>query len=347
MRPGPSIAVLLLLAACRSGPEYMREVNPVRVLKAPVDRALVVFVRPQTVASKSLAHVMDEQGTFLGSAPAGGHFSVVRNPGPQKFIVWSEAEDVLVATLAPGLVYFVEINVETGGTRERFTMRASRRGSQIFPYREQWLEETTQYRVDLKSAKDAMAEEAPMFKQVLKDAAERLGTYSGAELAAHTLVVTDGHSAVGIPAQARQLTAAVAPVAQQPAVRPVSRPPPRPAANPQPYGYQTQPTPQPNYQQPQAQPAQPAPGFMPEEFPTPPPPGAPPEVAHDPNASSAPIEIPRGYPRGSMVRITLKDGKVFTGEVKNETKVDLKIVNPQGTHLFDFDEMASVERIVQ
>lgn len=350
MRAGPSIAISLLLlsTACRSGPDYMREVNPVRVLKAPADRALVVFVRPAGGGSKALAHVMDEQGTFLGSVPEGGHFSVVRNPGPQQFVVWSEAEDILVATLAPGLVYFVQIDAETGGSRARFTMRASRRGSNLFPYREAWIEDTTQFRVDLKSAKDAMAEEAPMFKQVLKDAAERLGTYTGAELAAHTLVATDGHSAVGIPGQLR----AVAPVvasAPVPVARPVSRPPPRPAA--QPYGYQTQPTqPQPNHAQPapaQPQPQPVQPGFTPEDFPSPPPPGAPPEVEHDPNASTATIEIPRGWPRGSMVRVTLKNGKVFTGEVKNETRVDLKIVNAQGTHLFDFEEMTSVERVVQ
>ena len=123
----------LALGACRALPEYMREVSPVRQLKAPADRALVVFVRPSSGASGVQAHVMDGAGTFLGSAVAGGHFSVVRDPGPQKFVVWSEDEDVLAANLAPGLVYFVEIAPAVGGMRTRFTMRASRRGSHIWP----------------------------------------------------------------------------------------------------------------------------------------------------------------------------------------------------------------------
>lgn len=304
----------------------MREVSPVRQLRAPTDRALVVFVRPSTEAKSVPAHVVDEQRQYLGSVPAGGHFSVVRNPGPQRFYVYADDEDVVAADLGPGLVYFIEVTPQMGGVKPRFSFRAARRGSDLFPYKAAWVDDTTQYRVDFKSAREAMAGEAAAMARVVKNGEERLEAYQGAEKADHVLAATDGHTSPGVPGRPPRFVAPA--VAMQPAQTvpaPVGRPPPRPPAT-----------------QPQAGPQQP-PGFIPEEFPSVAPPGPPPEVK--PEAPTVVGDLPRGYPRGSTIRINLKNGQSFTGEVKNETRVDLKIVNSTGTHLFDFEEIASIDRL--
>ena len=55
------VIALFGLAGCKSSlPEYMREVNPVRQLKAPADRALIVFVRPSGDHDELPAHVIDD-----------------------------------------------------------------------------------------------------------------------------------------------------------------------------------------------------------------------------------------------------------------------------------------------
>ena len=136
-------------AGCKSVPEYMREVNPVRQLKAPADRALVVFVHASNDRAELPAHVMDDSLTFLGSALPGTHFSVVRPPGKQQFIVFSgDAADAVVADLYPGLVYFIELTPATAPGPARFTFKTSARGTNIFPYKEEWVDDTSQFRVD-------------------------------------------------------------------------------------------------------------------------------------------------------------------------------------------------------
>lgn len=153
----------------------MREVNPVRQLKAPVDRALVVFVRTSTDDAELPAHVMDEK-TFLGTAVAGGHFSVVRPVGRQQFIVFSgNTADAMVAELAAGLVYFVELAPSQGSGPARILFKTSARGTNIFPFKAEWIEETTQFRVDLQVAKDEMSAETEKRRAlVVKDVNERL-----------------------------------------------------------------------------------------------------------------------------------------------------------------------------
>jgi len=195
-----TLALLVLLASgCASVPKYMREVDAKQPLQAPADRALVVFVRSSAFGWAVRAHVMDDQENFLGTAIAGGHFSVLRPPGKQKFVVWSEAADVLVADLAPGLVYFVEVNPAMGLMRARFNFRASHRGTDLFPFKAEYIEGTSRYEVDAQRAKAETADDRDERREMLAAGNEKLREYAGRELAEHTLAPDDGHASVGVP----------------------------------------------------------------------------------------------------------------------------------------------------
>ncbi len=285
---------LCVLSGCRAIPGYMREVSPVRLLKAPADQALVVFVRRSTGNKGLPAHVMDQNANFLGTAVAGGHFSVLRPPGKQHFIVWADDDDILTADLAPGFVYFIEVKPELGGQKARFTLKGSHRGTDIFPFKEEWIEETQQYRVAADAVKDEPVADATMRREKLEDALERLKHYVGIDLVEHSLVQTDGHSSVGVPG----------------AVRVVAAPPPMPLAK---VAAVAVPVVAPS----------PAPGFVPEEFPT----------------------VRRGYARGSMLRVKLKTGTTWLGELMRETKLDLKLKVGPETQLLDFADIASIEQL--
>ncbi len=321
MRGGFLILGCIALTGCHALPAYMREVDPVRQLKAPADQALVVFVRPTTDEKDLPAHVMDESSSFLGTALPGGHFSVVRHVGKQQFIVFSgDLADALVADLAAGLVYFVELTPVTASGPPRFVFKASARGTHLFPYKKEWIDETAQFRVDGPAAKAAMGPEAETRREkVVKDANERLRKYAGVELTEHTLAQTDGHAAIGVPGTVRYATPAPAAVPIPTTVRNAT-PAPAPIAAPPPA------------------PVQVSPGFMPEAFPSPPPPGPPPELLPEPG-------IRHGYMKGTLVRVKLKNGTLWLGEVVRETKVDLKISVGGATQLLDFEDMASVEEL--
>lgn len=316
--------IALSVAGCRSGPAYMREVDPMRQLQAPADKALVVFVRTSTDASETPVHVMDDKSVFLGSAMPGGHFSVVRPVGRQQFIAFTgDVADALIADLAAGLVYFVELEPFGGKGTERFVFKASARGTKLFPFKPEWIEDTTQFRVDQQVAKEQMGPVAEKRREkVVKDANERLRKYAGIELTEHTLAQTDGHAKVGIPGTVRYAAPApaVVPIPLQ-AATPV-RQAPVPIATPTP-------APAPSA----------TPGFTPEEFPSPPPPGPPPELAHNPPG------IKKGLKKGTSVRVTMKNGTAWLGEVVRETRVDLKISVGGAMHLLDFEDMTSIEEL--
>lgn len=297
------LIAITLCAGCRVVPEYMRPVNPVRQLKAPGDKALVVFVRPSSGNKGLPAFLMDQNANFLGSAVAGGHFSVLRAPGPQQFIVWGEVEDVLVADLAPGLVYFIQVDPVEDAPKVRFTLKASHRGTVLFPFREEWINDTDQFRVDVEIAKDELPENAVQRQRRLVAAATQREKYVGVDLVERSLLPTDGHSSVGVPGSARPPVVAAMPVSPVAVVAAPVVAAPVVVAPP---------------------PVAPAAGFVPQEFPS---------------------TLPRGFARGTPLKVKLKNGNTFQGELQRETKLDLKLKIGAETLLFDYVDIASIDPV--
>lgn len=289
MRLGLIVVVALVaVTGCKSVPKYMKQIDGDRPLVAPPDKALIVFVRSAKLGFAIRAHIMDDQANFLGTAIAGGHFGVTRAPGPQKFIVWSEVTDVLVADLAPGLVYFAEIIPRMGLMRARFSFKAAHRGTDLFPYPKDDLESTTRYQVDAARAREEM-DDAEERREKLKDAKGELTGMSPNELAQHTLVPSDGHLEAGTPGNAAVAMAANVP------------PPP------------------------------------------PPPPGAAPQAVATPAAGAAPGQARFG--KGALVRVKLKTGVLWIGEVVTETSQGLLLSVGGTTQMFPFANMESVDAL--
>lgn len=290
-----AVVVLLGLTGCKSIPKYMREAEGTAPLRAPPDKALVVFVRSAKLGFAIRAHVMDDQANFLGTAIAGGHFAVARAPGPQKFVVWSEVTDILVADLAPGLVYFVEVVPRMGVMRARFSFKAAHRGTDLFPYPKDDLEGTQRYLVDASAAREEM-DDAEERREKLKDAKQELAGMSADTLREHTLAPNDGHLEAGVPHDG--------PIAMPAGVAATGAPPPPPPGQPAPVA---------------AAPAAPAAAVAPAT------PGA------------------RRYGKGAVVRVKLKTGVLWIGEVVTETSQGLLITVGNNTQMFTFADMETVD----
>ncbi len=278
---------LLALGGCKSVPKYMHEVSNERALKAPPDRALVVFVRSSKLGFAIRGHIMDDQANFVGTAIAGGHFAVLRPPGKQKFLIWSETSDVLVADLAPGLVYFVEVNPAMGLMRARFSLKASHRGTDLFPFKKEWIEDTARYVVDEERAKEEMQDEAADRRDRLKDMAERVSEFSASELREHTLSQDDGHLSAGVPGTVGSAV---------------------------------------NY--PSTVPGTPAPAAV----------AVTPVAAVDPQTG-----VRRGFAKGALVRVKLKSGVQWLGEVVTETGSGLLVSTGTGTQMFNVADIAAID----
>jgi hypothetical protein len=244
------------------------------------------------VASGAVAQIMDDSGAFLGSAVASGHFAVQRPPGSQKFVVWSEGTDVLLADLAPDRIYFVEVDPAFGAFRANFRFKASHRGTDIFPFKPEYLEGTTRYLVDATQAEVATRDEADDRKEHLKQVAQAERDMNPAERTEHTLVRDDGHTAIGVLA-----------VAAPPQLEPMSAPPPPPSASPV------------------ASNASPAPAARP----------------------TAAAEGARGYPKGTMLKVKMKNGNTCFGEVVVETSQGVLLFTGAQSQLVPYGEILSAD----
>jgi hypothetical protein len=276
------LGLMVLVTGCSSVPKYMREVDGERPLKAPPDKALVVFVRSARLGALVRAHVMDDQTNFLGTAISGGHFAVARQPGPQRFVVWSEVADILVADLAPGLVYFVEVVPRMGLMRARFNFKAAHQGTDLFPYPKADLDGTTRYTVDLEAARREM-DDVEERREKLKEAVQELSGMSREALAEHTLSPNDGHLEAGQPHQG--------PIAM------------------------------------------PAPAVVPA--------GTSPVRAAEAAAPAAPGQTRFG--KGAVVRLKLKTGVQWLGEVVTETGQGLLLTVDGNTQMFKFADIETVD----
>jgi hypothetical protein len=187
--------VLALASGCAAQVPQARnmvEVAPPRPLTAPVDQAVVVFVRPSRYAWGISANILDEQGRFLGDSPASGHFAVVVPPGRHMFVVWAENTDAVDAELAPGKIYFVEVAATMGALSAQMHLYAIKPTSANFPHRDEWMRNTHQWAVAGNGGQENLNQRADDVRERLRRAQEHLTQYSAEEREKRTLRAGDG-----------------------------------------------------------------------------------------------------------------------------------------------------------
>jgi len=190
---GALVVGTLGTVGCGASARYMLKNESPQPMAAPPDKALVVFVRPSNYAFAVSANILDEGGRFVGDAVAGGNFAVALPPGQHTFVSWAENTDALVANLAPGKIYFVEVYVTMGAFSAHFHMRAIKPSSANWSKRDQWMAGTSQYRVDFQAGNAALSEKgADKIQERLRRGQEHMTKYDERDRFERTLDLGDG-----------------------------------------------------------------------------------------------------------------------------------------------------------
>lgn len=191
-RTGLLLAIAMLAIGCASSARNMIEVNPPQRLVAPADGALIVFVRPSKFGFAVSANILDEQGRFLGDTPAKGHFVAALPPGRHMVVVWAENTDALDLELAPGKIYFVEVQVTMGALSAQMHLKAIKPTSASWARRDEWMINTTQYAVLGTGGQEKLARRPDDVRERLRRGQEHLMKYSPEEREERTLRASDG-----------------------------------------------------------------------------------------------------------------------------------------------------------
>ena len=85
------------------------------------DKALVYFIRPNSLGFKIHAAVYDDEN-FIGFVPYNQKLPYAAKPGEHLFMVVSEAADFMQANLLPGKTYYVQVVPRMGAWRARFSL---------------------------------------------------------------------------------------------------------------------------------------------------------------------------------------------------------------------------------
>ena len=182
-----------LASGCASAARYMEEVHPSRKIVAPPDLATVVFVRPSKLAFAVSANIIDEGGRFIGDIPAKGHFAAVVPPGHHTFVIWAENTDALSADLAPGRIYFIEVYPSMGAFSAQMHMKAIKPSLPNWSRRDQWMQETTQFRADQAGGQENLVRKGEeKVRERVRRGMEHMSKYEGEKLDSRTLGAGDG-----------------------------------------------------------------------------------------------------------------------------------------------------------
>jgi hypothetical protein len=189
----PFALVAATAAGCASGPAVMVRVQPPLPLAARRDSALVVFVRPSGWGRGIAPNIIDEAGHLLGESKANSHFAVAVPPGHHMFVTWTENTDALVADLAPGHIYFVEVYVTPGVFVGQAHLKAIKPTLPNWLERDAWMRQTRQNMTDPVAASDKMARIKPSeIEERLRRGSEHMQKYNWSEVHSRSMTPADG-----------------------------------------------------------------------------------------------------------------------------------------------------------
>lgn len=184
-------AAALFVTGCSASSQYMHEAAAPSLAPA-ADKATVVFIRHSGMARGIRTTILDEHGDFVGDSLASSWFTRTYDPGKHMFVAWAENTDVLQADLAPGKVYYVEVDPTMGALSARMHLYALKPGGEDWGKVKEWLGDNKYLEVDVNGGRAAMHERQSDVAERLKRASEHLAEYQGEDLEKRTLRPGDG-----------------------------------------------------------------------------------------------------------------------------------------------------------
>lgn len=229
------VTVLATLTGCVIKAPHMRPAASGAISPDPA-AATVVFVRHSILGSAITSVIATTQGRFLGESQAKSYFAAKLPPGEHLLVSWSESTPALRATLAAGMIYYVEVAPKMGWGSARIQLIAlgPRRPSWVeLPG---WLREGEALEADLAGGAALLQERAGKFAERVRAAEASYQGYSAEDREERTLRADDGvPQAVGGSGAAPVVAAppaAAPPVAAPPAAVPPAAAPAAPPAAP-------------------------------------------------------------------------------------------------------------------
>ena len=188
-------AALVACALCGCAPhsDYMRDAASPTSAKAPPDQALVVFVRPSSMAYLAGYQVVDEKGVFLGESLANSRFATLVPPGDHVFVAFHDWDpiarnDAMRARLLPGRTYYVQVQPNMTGVEILAITPRMESWAQLTT----WLQETKELVPDRSAGQAYMDEHRDDVQDEIASALKHLSEDDADELADRTLLATDG-----------------------------------------------------------------------------------------------------------------------------------------------------------
>lgn len=186
------LLVALFVVGCAAHSSYMLETTVTSAQIQPsAEMAVVTFIRPSRYALLMSPAILDENAHFLGASEARSKFTVAMRPGRHIFVVWAENSDAIVADLAPGKHYYVEVSPTEGWTSARVHLIALTPRGKKWRDLDGWLRRTTTLvpsaagETYIESRKDAARERVRRGMEHLRD-------YDAVDLEKRTLHADDG-----------------------------------------------------------------------------------------------------------------------------------------------------------
>ncbi len=116
------VACALLALGCASSP-FMTDA-PRPALSPRPGAAMVVFLRPDGAAPNTTVRILDDHNRFLGDSLPNRCFALEVEPGERLLVGWGANPAPLLASLAAGEVYFVEVSLRIGAISSRTSLLA-------------------------------------------------------------------------------------------------------------------------------------------------------------------------------------------------------------------------------
>ncbi len=164
----------------------MRPVKPAPIT-AEARSATVVFVRPSGVGPNTKVTILD--GTrFLGDSLPNSYFVTHVEPGRHLFVGWAANTTGMEATVAPGRIYFVHVDVKLGALSSRTSLLAMRPA----PKRGLGLDRLQRYEADERRGQASLRRDEHETHERVRKAAEIVARFGPREKNSRALRVEDG-----------------------------------------------------------------------------------------------------------------------------------------------------------